>query len=299
MYDTIIIGGGPAGLAAAVYAARSGMKTLVLEQMFSGGQMTSTYEIENYPGVIRSDGVTLAMAMDEQARLCGAQIVNASVDSLDIEGEIKTVHTFSEDYQAKTIILAMGASRRFLGCEGEEQFSGRGVSYCATCDGGFFKEKTVAVVGGGDVALEDAIYLSNIAKKVYLIHRRDSFRAAKTLIERLGNAVEVLTDTVVDRIAGHDSVEQILVRNVKTDAYREIDVDGVFIAVGNTPNTKLVADKVNTDPRGYILAGEDCMTSVKGVFAAGDLRTKPLYQIVTAAADGAVAAKKAFEYINL
>jgi len=301
MYDTIIIGGGPAGLTAAIYAARSGMKTLLIEQMFSGGQMTSTYEIENYPGVSKTDGTTLAMAMDEQARQCGASLINASVNRLELETEIKSVHTDSGIFEAKTVILAMGASRKLLGCPGETEFTGRGVSYCATCDGGFYRGKTVAVVGGGDVALEDAIYMANLSETVYLIHRRDAFRASNVLIEKLKEHanIHLIMDTVVDEIRGKNFVESICIRNQKTETIEERAVDGVFIAVGNQPNTKLVENKIDLDAGGYVRSGEDCRTNLPGVYAAGDLRRKPLYQIVTATADGAVAAKMAFEYLNL
>ncbi len=300
IYDTIIIGAGPAGLTAAIYASRSGLKTLVLEQMFAGGQMTSTQDIENYPGTIRVLGTDLSMAMDEQARYCGAEIVYTTVESVNLSDEVKEIYTTSGVYKAKTVILATGASRRTLGCRGESNFIGRGVSYCATCDGGFYKNKEVAVIGGGDVALEDAIHLSKLAKHVYLIHRRDSFRASHSLVSRLEDLsnVELVMDTVVDVIEGVDFVTSIRLHNVKTDIEGSATVDGVFIAVGNEPNTKLFAKEITLDDKGYVLSDESCETNIKGVFVAGDLRRKPLYQIVTAVSDGAVAAKKAFEYLN-
>ncbi len=300
IYDTIIIGAGPAGLTAAIYAARSGLTTLVIEQMFAGGQMTSTLDIENYPGTTKVLGPDLSMAMEEQARVCGAEILYASVEYVDLKGDVKTVTTSSGNFESKTVILATGASRRKLGCRGETDFIGRGVSYCATCDGGFYKDKVVAVVGGGDVALEDAIHLSKLAKHVYLIHRRDTFRGSHALIERIKNLsnVELVMDTVVDVIEGEDFVNAIRIHNVKTDIEGHAEVDGVFIAVGNSPNTELFANAITLDDGGYVPSDENCTTNIKGVFVAGDLRRKPLYQVVTAVSDGAVAAKKAFEYIN-
>lgn len=290
IYDLIIIGSGPAGLAAAIYAQRAKLDTVVIEENFvSGGQVVTTYEVDNYPGLPGISGMDLGTTLREHAEKMGAVFIRDKVLGLELEGPDKTVTGKKETYHARTVILATGAKHRMLGVPGEEELSGMGVSYCATCDGAFFRGKTVAVAGGGDVAVEDAIFLARACEKVYLIHRRDELRAAKILQERLMalDNVEILWDTVVDEIRGENKVESLLLTQKKTGEKKELPVDGIFIAVGITPNSELVQGKLEMDEQGYIRAGEDGVTSVEGVYAAGDVRTKQLRQILTAASDGA------------
>lgn len=289
-YDLIIIGSGPAGLAAAIYAQRAKLDTIVIEENFvSGGQVVTTYEVDNYPGLPGISGMDLGTTLREHAEKMGAVFVRDKVLELELEGAEKTVTGKKETYRARTVILATGAKHRMLGIPGEQELSGMGVSYCATCDGAFFRGKTVAVAGGGDVAVEDAIFLARACEKVYLIHRRDELRAARILQERLMalDNVEILWDTVVDEICGENKVEALKLTQKKTGEKKELAVDGIFIAVGITPNSELAQGKLDMDEQGYIRAGEDGVTSVAGVYAAGDVRTKQLRQILTAASDGA------------
>ena len=306
LYDLIIIGSGPAGLSAAVYAVRSGLSLLVLEQnSMSGGQILNTYEVDNYLGLPGISGFDMGQTFRAHAQKLGVSFVEARVKELDCNGAVKIVRTRREEYHARAVIVATGAEHAKLAVEGEEELSGMGVSYCATCDGAFFKNKTVAVVGGGDVALEDAVYLAGICQKVYLIHRRDELRGAAILqreIEKLSN-VEILYSHVVTRIEGTDSVEALELENVKDGEKKEenrkrLAVDGVFIAVGIHPVNQLLAGMVSCDGNGYVLAGEDGVTSCPGVFVAGDLRKKPLRQVITAVADGANAAVSAAEFLR-
>lgn len=289
-YDVIIIGAGPAGMSAAIYAARAGMSVMLLEKSgIEGGQVLNTYEVDNYPALPGISGFDLCMQMKAHMEKMQVKTREATVGKIIEQGEIKLVCTAEGNYITKTVVIATGAHHAKLGVKGEEELSGMGVSYCATCDGAFFREKTVCVVGGGDVAVEDAIFLARSCKKVYLIHRRDSLRAAKSLQEslyRLSN-VEILWDSVVEEICGEEQVESIKIRNVKTEAATELKLSGVFVAVGIIPNSEAFHGLVDMDERGYIVAGEDCKTSVEGIFAAGDVRTKALRQIITAAADGA------------
>lgn len=291
VFDVIIIGSGPAGLSSAVYAARGGLNFLVLEALYaSGGQVLNTSEVDNYLGFHNVNGFELGMKFREHADALGAKFVTTKVTSLSVEGDVKEVTC--EDgtvYYAKNIVLATGAVASQLNVEGEERLRGKGVSYCATCDGNFFKNKVTAVIGGGDTALEDALYLARICQKVYVIHRRDKFRGAKSLEERLFQCenVEVIWDTVVEQINGQEQVESLSLKNVKTDMPGDLAVDGVFIAIGTRPVSELLQDKVEMDDRGYIFAGENCATNVSGVFVAGDVRKKDFRQIITAAADGA------------
>ena len=290
IYDLIIIGSGPAGLTAAIYAQRAKLETLVIEASYvSGGQVVNTYEVDNYPGLPGISGMDLGTTLRNHADRMGGAFVRERVKELELEGDIKTVRTQKNEYRTKTLILAMGASHRKLGVPGEDTFGGLGVSYCATCDGAFFKGKVTAVVGGGDVAVEDAIFLARGCEKVYLIHRRDSLRAAAILQERLLALpnVEVVWNHVVKEIQGMDQVEALLLENAQTGAEQKLAVDGCFIAVGILPNSELVQGKLELDGAGYIVAGENGVTSVPGVFAAGDIRTKQLRQIITAASDGA------------
>lgn len=299
MYDLIILGAGPAGLTGALYACRAGLSTLVLERAFAGGQMSTTFEIENFPGVARAGGAELGITMEAQAKSFGAEIRTEEVSKIVPQEKTLLVRTDAGEYECRALIAAMGASRRLLGCKGESEFTGMGVSYCATCDGNFFRGKTVCVVGGGDTALEDAEYLANICAKVYLIHRRDAFRGSVYLQRRvlaLKN-VEPVYNSVVEEVYGRDSVGGVMVRNVETGERAALELSGVFVAIGTVPQGTLLRGIVHMDESGYVLAGEDCRTSDKRIFVAGDLRRKPLYQVVTAAADGAVAAKHAAEYI--
>lgn len=289
-YDLIIIGSGPAGLAAAIYAQRAKLDTIIIEENFvSGGQVVTTYEVDNYPGLPGISGMDLGTTLRDHAEKMGAEFIRGKVLELKLDGEDKIVVTKKAEYHTKTILVATGAKHRMLGVPGEKELSGMGVSYCATCDGAFFRGKTVAVVGGGDVAVEDAIFLARVCEKVYVIHRRDELRAARSLQERLLalENVEMVWDTVVNEIKGENKVEALEITNRKTEEKKELAVDGIFIAVGITPNSELVKGKLELDEQGYIKAQEDGVTSVKGVYAAGDVRTKQLRQILTAAADGA------------
>lgn len=300
LYDCIIIGSGPAGLSAAIYATRACLSALVLEKEFvSGGQVVNTYEVDNYPGYPGISGFDLGMKFREHAEGLGVEFVMETVEKLDLEKEEKIVYTDQDEYHGRTVILAMGASHRKLEVRGEEELSGMGVSYCATCDGAFFKGKTVAVVGGGDVAIEDAIFLSRGCEKVYLIHRRDRLRGAESLQRELFSRpnVEVIWDSEVTRILGEDQVESIHLKNRKTGEKRNLPVEGLFVAVGVVPGTALIEGQAALDDFGYVKAGEDCVTNIPGVFAAGDLRTKPMKQIVTAVADGANAVNSAQIYL--
>ena len=299
MYDLIIIGSGPAGLSAAVYGKRAGLNLLVLEKApMSGGQVLNTYEVDNYLGLPGMNGFDMGMQFRAHADKLGVEFRETEVLSLSERNGMKSVKTDAEELEAKTVILATGAVHARLGVPGEEELSGMGVSYCATCDGAFFRGKTVAVVGGGDVALEDAIYLARTCEKVYLIHRRDELRGAKVLQEELQSLenVEILYSCTVEEIQGEDAVENLRVKNVKTGEISDLPVAGIFVAVGIRPNTELVRNMVDCDEGGYILAGEDCATSVPGLYAAGDVRKKPLRQIITAVADGANAAVAAGSY---
>ena len=285
-----IIGSGPAGLSAAIYAKRAKLSSLTIEANFaSGGQVLNTYEVDNYPGLPGISGMDLGSTLRAHAEKMGAEFSRERVKELVLDEEIKIVRTRKNEYHAKTVILATGAEHRALNVPGEKELSGMGVSYCATCDGAFFKDKTVAVIGGGDVAVEDAIFLARTCKKVYVIHRRDELRAAGVLQDALLALpnVEMVWDTVVDSIEGNEMVSGVKVTNKKAGEAGVITVDGVFIAVGIVPVSALIAGTVETDEAGYIKAGEDGVTSVPGVFAAGDVRTKQLRQIITAAADGA------------
>lgn len=302
IYDVVIVGSGPAGLAAAIYAQRARLSCVVLEREYvSGGQVVNTYEVDNYPGLPGIGGFELGMKLREHAEQLGAQFINIEVRHIELEdrGRIKAVYTDGEEYRARSVILAMGAKHRLLGVPGEKELTGMGVSYCATCDGAFFKGRTVAVVGGGDVAAEDALFLARGCEKVYLIHRRDSLRAANVLQERLRDCenVEFLWDTEVTRIMGDESVEGVWLKNKKDGSERMLDLDGIFIAVGNLPETKIVTRLLRLDENGYIPAGEDCVTEVPGIFAAGDVRAKQLRQIVTAVSDGANAVTSVQNYL--
>lgn len=299
MHDLIIIGSGPAGLSAAVYGRRAGFSTLVIEKNpMSGGQVLNTYEVDNYLGLPGINGFDMGMKFREHAEKMQAEFVEADVLGVEDSGDIKLVKTAEGDYEAKAVIIASGASHSHLGVPGEEELSGMGVSYCATCDGAFFRGKTVAVIGGGDVAVEDAIFLARACEKVYLIHRRDSLRAAQSLQDTmlaLPN-VEVCWDSVAESINGDGRVSSLTILHKPSGERRELPLQGVFIAVGIKPNSESFIANIAADEKGYLIAGEDCATSMPGVFAAGDIRTKKLRQIVTAVADGANAVEGVQEY---
>ena len=289
IYELIIIGSGPAGLAAAIYAQRARLETLVIEkEMMSGGQVLTTYEVDNYPGLPGIGGFDLGMKFRDHAEKLGAVFAVDTVIRIEEDEEGKVIVCENGSYRTKAVLIASGAVHRKLGVPGEEALTGMGVSYCATCDGAFFRNKVTAVVGGGDVALEDAIFLSRMCKRVYLIHRRDELRGARSLQETLfkQDNIEVLWDTVVEEIQGESQVEGIRLRNVKSGEINGLAVQGVFIAVGITPNSQAFQGIVNMN-QGYIVAGEDGRTSSAGIFVAGDVRDKQLRQIITAAADGA------------
>ena len=302
VYDVVIVGAGPAGLTAAIYALRAGLDTLLLEKSFtSGGQTASTYEIDNYPGLPGISGEEFGQKIRSHADQLGLVSERAQVKGISVdENGIKTLKTRKKEYAARTVIVASGARHRLLGAKGEEEFSGMGVSYCATCDGAFYKEQTVAVIGGGNVAAEDAIFLARICRKVYVVHRRDQLRAEEILQKKLSqfSNVEMCWNQVCEKIEGQDQVEKVCLRNTKTGEEREIAVDGVFIAVGIHPNSEAFQGVLDMDESGYIRAGEDGCTNIPGIFAAGDVRTKKLRQIVTAVSDGANAVSSVQEYLS-
>lgn len=313
IYDTVIIGAGPAGMAAAIYGARAELSFCLIDRSYApGGQVLSTYEVDNYPGLPGLSGGELADAFKKHCDKLGCPFVTADITDITpgyiapngffneidlktrgLDSMIDLVYMIStaegDAYLTRTVIAATGASHRKAGIDGEEDFAGVGVSYCATCDGAFFRKKDVAVVGGGDVALEDAIFLSRLCRKVYLVHRRDQFRAAKSLVSQADaiENIEFVFDSISKKISGNSNVEELLVKNIKTSEDRTLAVSGVFIAIGITPATGLFKDLVACDEGGYIIADESGKTSMPGIFAAGDIRKKPLRQIITAAADGA------------
>lgn len=299
VYDVIIVGAGPAGLTAAIYAKRAELDTLLIERYGAGGQILNTYEVDNYPGLPGISGFDLGTKMSEHVDKFNCERITAEVESMNLDGDIKTVTTDEGTFEGKTVILCSGNSPRHLEIPGEEELTGCGVSYCATCDGAFFRNREVAVIGGGDVAVEDAIFLARGCKKVYLVHRRDELRAAQTLqsaIKGLDN-VEFVWDSIPVSINGEDMVESLTIENVKSGEKGDLAVSGVFIAVGNIPNASYI-EGLETDKSGFIVAGEDCITSIPGVFAAGDLRTKRLRQVSTAVADGANAITSVEEYLR-
>lgn len=300
VYDILIIGGGPAGYTAALYGARSGFATAVLEKLSPGGQMATTSDVENYPGfpgVV--DGFELGERMQEGAEKAGAETFFAEVSKVDLLADPKVVETSEGTFLGRTVILATGAHPRKLGIPQEEALVNRGVAYCATCDGNFYKDKVVVVNGGGNTAVGDALYLAKLASKVYLVHRRDTLRATPIYLQRLKDAgVEIIWNSVVCGLQADKKLTGVELTDVKTGEKRVLPADGLFVAIGQLPESSLAAGQVATDKAGYILAGEDTKTSVPGVFAVGDVRTKAVRQIITAAADGAVAIHYAEEYLN-
>ena len=301
-YDVIVIGGGPGGYCSALYAARANLRTLVIEKFAPGGQMATTDIVENYPGFVEGiNGFELGMQMKKGAERFGVKTKLAEVKSVELNQDPKLIHTAKETFEAKTVILALGAFPRELGLPTERNLIGRCVSYCATCDGMFYRDKTVVIVGGGNTAVADAIFLAKICKKVYLVHRRDELRASKTYMESLEKTenIEFLWSSEVVEILADEFVTGVRVKNRKDDSVAEVPCDGVFVAIGNVPNTELIRGQVELNEAGYVPADETTRTNIPGVFAVGDMRNKPLRQIVTAVADGAVASKYAEEYIHL
>lgn len=299
MYDIGIIGGGTAGMTAAIYGQRAGKKTIIIEGGVFGGQITSSPNVENYPGIASVSGSEFSMNLLDQAVKLGAETAMEQVTGIRDEGSVKVIETAGKEYPCRSVILATGVTHRHLGVPNEERLTGAGVSYCATCDGMFFRGRDVAVVGGGSTALQDAEFLSNYCRKVYLIHRRDEFRGEDSIVKRLESKdnVEFILSATVRDIIGDQAVERLIVNSKKTGKEFKLDVSGVFIAVGQIPKNEIFADVVKLDADGFILAAEDCITSRPGIFAAGDCRTKEVRQLTTAAADGAVAALAACRYI--
>lgn len=302
IYDLVIIGSGPAGMAAAIYAKRAMLDCLLLEKEYMpGGQVIQTYEVDNYPGIPKTNGMELSSKFAEHARELGIETQVAEVTDIMPDGDVKEIILKNgEKIQTKTIILATGAVHRTLGVPGEKELAGMGVSFCATCDGAFFRNKITAVVGGGDVALEDAVFLSRMCEKVYLIHRRDEFRGAKILQNQVKNndKIEILWNSVVTKIDGDSKVESIQIENVDSHVDKTLDVDGIFIAVGTKPVSDLLKGRLDMDDQGYIKAGEDGVTNLPGIFAGGDGRTKNLRQVVTAVADGANCVQSVERYLQ-
>jgi len=300
IYDMIIIGGGPGGYTAALYAARAGLDTLVVERLYAGGQLAQTHWIDNYPGFEDGiDGYSLANKMRKQAERFGVETKLAEVVRVELESTPKVIETAKERFWARTVVLAAGANPRPLGLDNEERLVGRGVAYCASCDGMFYRGKTVVVVGGGNTAVEDALLLSRIAEKVILIHRRDQLRATKVYLQPLLNAenVEIRWNSVVTELLYNEKINGVRVQNTETGITEILETDGVFVSIGRKPASELFAGQVSLDEGGYVIAGEDTKTNIPGVFAIGDLRTKNLRQVVTAVADGAYAAYAAQEYL--
>ena len=300
IYDMIIIGGGPAGYTTALYGARAGLSTLVMEKMAVGGQMALTDKIDNYPGFEDGiEGLSLGEKMKNEAERSGARTVFATVLSADLKSDPKVIKTSDDIFYGRTVVIATGAEPRELGVAMEKELVGRGVSYCATCDGMFFKGKTVVVVGGGNTAAADILLLSRVASKVFVVHRRDTMRASKTYHETLMKAenVEFCWDSQVTGILSDDKVTGVRIKNINTRDERNLSCDGIFVAIGRKPASELAAGQLDLDERGYIIAGESTKTNIPGVYAAGDVRTKVLRQVITAAADGARAAHYAEEYL--
>jgi len=299
-FDIIIIGAGPAGLSAAVYAARGGLKTAIFEKMMVGGQINVTSEVENYPGFEESiSGIELTDKMRKQAERFGAEFFDEEIIALGMEGLCKIVETHSDKHRAKTIIIATGAHPRLLNTPGEEKFTGRGVSYCATCDGALYRGKTVAVIGGGDSAVEEAMFLTRFAAKVYIIHRRDEFRAQHIICERANEnpKIEIIWDTVVQEIRGETKITELELYNRKSKEVSILPVDGVFIYVGILPNNALIESRLALDSGGFVLTDANMHTNIPGIYAAGDIRATVLRQVVTAVSDGAIAAWSAEKWI--
>lgn len=300
MYDMVIIGAGPAGLAAAVYGQRAEKKTLLIDEKGYGGQIINTPEVENYPAIQKISGFDFANSLYQQASDLGAELTFEKAIAIEDKGGIKVVKTEGGSYEAKAVIVATGAKNRPLGLDREEELTGKGIAYCATCDGAFYRGKTVAVIGGGNTALEDADVLSSLAEKVYLIHRRDAFRGEESNVKRIQGKenVEILLNKIPTALLGEGKVQGLELEDKVSGEKIEIDLDGVFVAIGQMPDNEAFRQLIQLDDKGYVAAGEDCLTKTEGIFVAGDCRTKKVRQLATAVADGAVAALAAVEYIN-
>lgn len=302
MYDLIIIGGGPGGLSAALYASRSKLKTMVIEGTIEGGQIAGTADVENYPGIIKIDGMELGQVMKEQSENFGAEFIYETVEKVDLEGTVKKVAAGDKVYESKTVIVATGAKPREMGVPGEKEFQGRGVSYCATCDAAFYQDLPVYVIGGGDSAVDEALFISKFASTVYIVHRRDELRASKNLQDRAMNTpnIKFIWDTVVEEVKGDKIVKELVLKNKKTGEVTTVSSDkelfGIFVFIGNVAQTELFKD-VLTLKDGYIVTNEEMETNIEGVYAIGDVRSKKIRQVVTAASDGAIAAINAERYI--
>ncbi len=300
VYDMIILGAGSAGLTAAIYAGRAGLDVLVVENMIPGGEITSTEQMDNYPGFPEGiGGMEFGQLLERHARRFGAELLSSTIEGVELREEPKSVRTSSGMYFGRSVIVATGTSPSLLDVPGENELSGRGISFCATCDGPFFKHKRVAVIGGGDSAVEEALYLTRFAEKVFLIHRRDKLRAVQVLQDKIIKhpQVEILWDSVVSEFIGEDRLEKIIVKNVKDGSISEIPVDGTFLYVGRIPKAGFI-EGVEKDSQGYIITNEEMETGIPGVYAAGDIRRKFLRQVITAAADGAIAASVALKYLE-
>lgn len=300
MYDVLIVGAGTAGMTAGIYVQRAGKKALVLDEKGYGGQIVNTATVENYPGFVNISGTEFTERIHEQAVELGVDFKVEKVKNAKKKGEVFVVSTGDSQYEVKSVIIATGVKNRELGIPGEEKFKGSGVSFCATCDGNFFKGRDIAIIGGGNTALEDAEVMSGIANKVYLVHRRDEFRGDKLTVKRLSvkDNVEFVLNSKPVEITGGFAVDGLKVENTEDGSQKTLKVDGVFVAVGQTPDNKAFEGLVKLDSAGYVDAGEDCVTSAEGIFVAGDCRTKKVRQLTTAASDGSVAAAGAVEYIN-
>ena len=301
VYDLLVLGGGPAGLTAAIYGARSRLSVLVIEQMLSGGQIATTEKVENYPGFPQGiGGMELGQLLEEQARNFGTEMALATVEKVVINGDVKEIHTTGGTFRGRTLIIATGTRSKPLGVPGEEELKGRGVSYCVTCDGAFFQDSNVMIVGGGDSALEEALVLTKFASKIYIVHRRDQLRAVRILQERAESnpKIEIIYNTVVKKINGKSNVESVTLQDIAQNKTWDVAVEGVFLYVGLIPNTDFLDGDLSRNEHGYLVTGNAMETAVPGVFAAGDVREKSLRQVVTAVADGAVAAISASKYLD-